>query len=315
MQSNGFSSQILRYDNQVAIVTGAGAGMGATHAILLGQRGAKVVVNDLLPETAENTVKEIKQAGGTALAVAGNIADPAVAEMIVQAAMDEYGRIDILINNAGIEIKKNFGDFTAAEFRRMMDVHVFGTWTLTNLCWQHMKKQGYGKILVVSSNSLFGMKSNAAYATAKGALFGLMKSLAMEGREFGITVNALGPIASTAMSRQMSPSQEQQAWLEQTAPAWMTSPVVAWLVHKDCDTTGEMISAYGFNFGRVFIAETPGACIPDEEWTPEVVRDHFHEGLSEQGYLRASSTGQLMKALFQLRSAKMSQPKKILDED
>ncbi|KAF5239054.1 hypothetical protein FANTH_10101 [Fusarium anthophilum] len=296
--------QGLRYDGQVAIITGAGAGMGQAHAILLAQRGARVIVNDLYQETAQETVNTIQSSANTALAVAGNIGDPAVAAKIVETAIEAYGRIDILVNNAGIEIKKNFGDFSLEEFRRVMDVHVLGSWALTSLCWPYMKKQGYGRIVVVSSSSLFGMDSNSAYVTAKGALFGLMKSLYFEGKPLGIQVNALAPIALTNMAKQMIGEDDvaQIEYLSAAFPAWATSPVLAWLVHKDCGLSGEMITSYGRNFGRIFLAETKGASVPKGDWAPEVVRDHMNKALDERNYIRAASTEEVVKTLMAMRA-------------
>lgn len=267
-----------------------------------------MIVNDLFPDTADSVVATIVEAGGTALAVPGNIGNPAVAEKLVSTALEHYGQLDILINNAGIEIKKSFGDFSSEDFRRMMDVHVFGSWTLTHLAWPHMRSRGYGKVLFVSSNSLFGMNNNAAYVTAKGALFGMTKSLAFEGPKYGINVNALGPIALTAMAKQMTEDPRTHAWMEQTLPASATSPVVAWLVHKDCNINGEFISSYGANFGRIFMAETKGVHFRDGAWTPELVRDHFSQVFDETDYITAKSTDELVARLFAVRTETLAEP-------
>ena len=302
------TNQQLRFDGQVAIITGAGGGMGEAHAKLLAERGAKVVINDLFAESADKVVKAISDAGHVAIAVAGSIADPAVAEKITQAAIDNFGRIDILINNAGIEIKKSFDDFTLDEFQKVIDVHVKGSWVLTSCCWPHMKKQQYGRVIMVCSNSIYGMMQNSAYVTAKGALYGLTKSLAIEGEEFGIQTNALAPIALTAMARQMiGENPEHLDWMASTVPIWTVSPVLAWLVHRDNKVNGEMISAYGRNAGRIFVSETLGSCVPEGEWSPEVVRDHFQETMNEAGAVRAESVSQAMNALFASRTTKGAQ--------
>ncbi|KAF6784304.1 hypothetical protein CMUS01_16304 [Colletotrichum musicola] len=193
----------LQFDGRVAAITGGAQGMGREHAILLGKRGARIVVNDLDGEGAESTAEAIRVAGGEAVVVHGSIAQKEVAQTVVEVAIATWGRIDIVINNAGIEIKKPFLDFTDEDFSRMMAVHVWGSWMLTQLAWPHMRKQKYGRVLMVLSATIAGMPGYAAYTVAKGALFGLGRTLAVEGQADGITVNMFGPFANTAMARQI----------------------------------------------------------------------------------------------------------------
>ncbi|KAM5347285.1 hypothetical protein ACJ41O_010290 [Fusarium nematophilum] len=296
-------SSKLRFDNRVAIVTGAGAGMGLEHALRLGRRGAHVIINDLVPETADAAAQEIIRQGGSAVAVAGSIADRAVAEALVDTAIKSHGRIDILVNNAGIEIKKDFADFTDVDVSRVMGVHFVGSWTLTQLAWPHMIKQKYGRVLFVSSTSLFGMAKNAAYVSAKGALFGLGRALATEGAEHGIQVNCFGPTAFTAMAKQMIEDDEAQAqWMERTLPPTTPSAVCAWLVHEDCKRTGEFITAYGRSFGQIIFGETRGAYCPEGDFEPETVRDHLEEACERTGFITPSSVGEQMSLLLAMRA-------------
>lgn len=302
MPSN--QSQPLHFNGRVAIVTGAGQGMGREHALLLGSRGATVIVNDLFPDVAESTAKDIRDAGGKAVAVAGSIAERTVAEAILQTAIDKYGRIDILINNAGIEIKKGFPDFTDADLSRMWGVHVLGAWVLTQLVWPHMKTQKYGRVVMVSSTSLFGMPDNAAYVASKGALFGLARSLSIEGAAHGILVNCLGPTAYTAMAKQMLDDETRSAWMEKIFPASATSAVCAWLVHENCQLTGEFITSYGRSVGRVFLAETKGAFCPTGDYTLETVRDHMDEARDTEGFIVPKSVDEQIETLLSTRQAK-----------
>ncbi|KAF4987905.1 hypothetical protein FDECE_15262 [Fusarium decemcellulare] len=299
MPSN--NSEQLRFDGRVVIITGAGQGMGREHALLLGSLGAIVVVNDLVKESVEDTAKEVREAGGTATAVSGSIADRATAECLVTTAIEEYGRIDILINNAGIEIKKSFADFTDSDLSRMIGVHVWGSWMLTQLVWPHMQKQEYGRVLIVCSTSLFGMPSNAAYVAAKGALFGLGRSLAIEGPEHGILVNCFGPSANTAMARQMASNDGILEFLKEMLPASATSQVVAWLVHEDCKANGEFITSYGRSVGRILLAETKGCFCPEGSFTPETVRDHFVEACDPKDFIIPTSVEEEGTTLFKMR--------------
>ncbi|RSL76987.1 hypothetical protein BHE90_010266 [Fusarium euwallaceae] len=285
--STSTSQTEIRFDGKVAIVTGAAQGMGREHSLLLGKRGAQVIVNDLDADGAESTAKAIRESGGDAKAVAGSIAERQVAQALVDTAIETWGRVDIVINNAGIEIKKDFPDFSDADFARMMDVHVWGTWRLTQIAWPHMQRQKYGRVLIVSSQSIFGMPQNVAYTTAKGALFALGRTLALEGQEHGIHVNMLGPVAGTAMAKQMLDGDEASyQWAVSQYPASATSAVVAWLVHEECTANGEFIASYGRGIGRVALTHSKGVvCKEEGEFTPEIARGNFERAIGMDGAL------------------------------
>lgn len=279
------TSTKLRFDGRVAIVTGGAQGMGREHSVLLGSRGAKVVVNDLDEKGAEAAVKAIQAAGGEAIAVAGSISERVVVEAIVDAAINTWGRIDILINNAGIDFAKPFAEFTDLEFSRILGVHVWGTWLLTQLSWPHMQRAKYGRVLIVSSHSIFGMPGNAAYTTAKGALLGLGRTLALEGESDGIHVNLLAPVAATAMAKDMFADDHALfEWASQHFPPSTVSSVASWLVHEDCKANGEFIGSYGRGLGKVALMHSKGVVLNSQgEFTPEVVRDSFAEALGMEG--------------------------------
>ncbi|CAI4212689.1 unnamed protein product [Parascedosporium putredinis] len=194
------------------------------HALLLGKRGATVVVNDLIAATAEAVAKAIVDAGGNAIAVPGSVAERSVTDAIVQTTIDKFNRIDILVNNAGIDIAGEFPDVSPEQFSQMLGVHVHGSWNLAQAVWPHMVKQKYGRILIVSSAALYGMPQNSAYTVAKGALFGLSKALSFDGEPHGILVNALGPIANTGMTTEIVTEGPIFDLIEQNYPASAVSP-------------------------------------------------------------------------------------------
>ena len=200
----------LRFDGRVAIVTGAGTGLGRSHALALAARGARVLVNDLggardgtgrSSAAAEKVVEEIRAGGGEAIANGANVADYAEVEAMVAAAMAAWGRVDILVNNAGILRDKTFSKMELADFRAVIDVHVFGTVHCTKAVWEIMRAQQYGRIVMTTSSSgLYGNFGQSNYGAAKMAVVGLMNTLVLEGEKYGIRVNALAPAAGTRMT-------------------------------------------------------------------------------------------------------------------
>ena len=189
---------------RVAIVTGAGGGLGRSHALMLARLGAKVVVNDMNPGAAEAVAREIAAAGGEAIGFAASVTDEArIAEMVAR-AMTQWGRIDILVNNAGILRDKSFAKMTIAEFREVIDVHLMGSVICTKAVWEIMREQRHGRVVMTTSSSgLFGNFGQTNYAAAKMALVGLMQALALEGEKYGITVNCLAPTAATSMTGEL----------------------------------------------------------------------------------------------------------------
>jgi NAD(P)-dependent dehydrogenase (short-subunit alcohol dehydrogenase family) len=206
----------IRFDGRVAIVTGAGAGLGRAHALELGRRGAKLVVNDFgggvdgtggSSAPAEKVAEEIRAAGGEAISNGADITSREQVENMVAAAMEEWGRVDILINNAGILRDASFAKMTIADFQKVMDVHLMGSVICTKAVWGHMRDAGYGRILMTTSSSgLYGNFGQSNYGAAKMALIGLMNTLQIEGEKNDIRVNALGPGAATRMTESLLPA-------------------------------------------------------------------------------------------------------------
>jgi NAD(P)-dependent dehydrogenase (short-subunit alcohol dehydrogenase family) len=213
-------------------VTGAGAGLGREYALLLADRGAKVIVNDIVADAAKSVGKEITDNGGKALTVIGSVHERVVSKAMIETALSHWGQIDIVVNNAGVEIFKEFDAFNDKDLASILDVHVWGSWRISQLAWPHMKAQQYGKIILICSPALFGMANNAAYTTAKGALLGLAKSLAAEGNKHGIQVNELAPMAMTDMARKHISDETTLAWMAEKFPVSHPPAVVGWLVHE-----------------------------------------------------------------------------------
>ena len=284
----------LGYDGKVAIITGAGGGLGREHALLLASRGAQVVVNDLGGSVqggdggslgpAETVVKEIEDAGGVAVADGNNVASPEGGEAIVQTALDAFGRVDIVINNAGILRDKTFHNMTPEFLDPVLDVHLKGAFNVTKPAWIKMREQGYGRIVNTSSNSgILGNFGQSNYGAAKMGLVGFTRVLAAEGAKYNIKVNALAPVARTRMT------EELLGPLADKLDPKLVSPIVAWLVHEDCPVTGEIYSAAGGRIARFFIGLTEGYYNPT--LTLEDVRDNFEQIRNEDGYIVPNGPG------------------------
>ena len=275
----------LRFDGRVAVVTGGGTGIGPAHARLLASRGAAVVVNDLDEAAARGVADEITAAGGRAVAVISDIATEPGAAAVIGAAVDGLGRVDIVVNNAGVLRSSPFSDMTVELWDRIIAVNLRGTFLVTHAAWQHMAAQGYGRIVSTTSNSgLLGVAGSSAYGSAKAAIWGLTRSLSLEGRELGINVNAIAPMAYTAMSAasKIAP----KAWQTGEGDAWsrrldvaQVSPVVAWLAHEECELNGQVLSAVGGRVARFAMRVTEG--FDAEALTPELVRDHESDLLAD----------------------------------
>ena len=247
------------FDGRVAVVTGAGRGIGRAYALLLADAGARVVVNDLGggmegdgadAEPASTVAAEIAAAGGVAVADTNDVATAAGAQALVDAAVGRFGRVDILINNAGIIRWASFPEADADNLARHLAVHVAGSFNTTRSAWPHMVEQGYGRVVMTTSAGIFGLRANLSYATAKGGVIGLTRSLATEGAAHGITVNAIAPAAFTRMA---GPGPD----IPEMSPD-LVAPMVAFLAHEDCPVSGEIYAAGAGRFARMFIASTDG---------------------------------------------------------
>ena len=285
----------INFKDRVAIVTGAGGGLGREHALALAARGAKVVVNDLgqggSSKAADTVVGEIRAAGGTAMANAASVSDEgAVAAMVTQ-AMAQWGRIDILVNNAGILRDKSFAKMEMADFRLVIDVHLMGAAICTQAVWNIMRAQKYGRVVMTTSSSgLYGNFGQANYGAAKMALVGLMQTLAIEGARDGIRVNCLAPTAATRMTEGlMSPEV-----LARLTPAAVT-PGLLYLVSDDAPTRAILCAGAG-TFERANVTLTGGVHIgtgPDaaEQLAAqaEAIFDRSSETVPESGNAQGSN--------------------------
>ena len=238
---------------RVAIITGAGGGLGRQHALYLARKGARVVVNDLGADHAEAVAAEIRAAGGEAVAAGGSVTDEAAVAAMVAHALEAWGRIDILVNNAGILRDKSFAKMDLADFRKVVDVHLMGAAICTKAVWETMRTQAYGRIVMTTSSSgLWGNFGQANYGAAKMALVGLMQTLAIEGGKYDIRVNCLAPTAHTGMMEGILPD-EQLAALD---PA-LVSPALLPLVVDDAPTRAIVCAGAG-HFARAGVTLTEG---------------------------------------------------------
>lgn len=285
----GVSGAELRFDGRVAVVTGAGRGLGREHALLLARRGTKVVVNNRSGDAARAVAAEIVAAGGEAVACEGNVCRREGAEASVALAVERWGRVDIVVNNAGIYQFGTFQDYPDEVFDETIDSHLRGAWYTTQAAWPQMIEQGYGRVVMIGSRVMIGMASNVAYSAAKGAMLGLSNSLAVEGRPHGIQVNTLSVGGDTDGVRDNIPDPALRQWIADNLPAWAVAPGLAWLVHEDCPESGRFFSAFGRGFSRLFLAEAPGHLSASyDEHTPEAIRDGMASVLDERDYVVAT---------------------------
>ena len=269
----------IRFDGRVAIVTGAGNGLGRSHALGLAARGAKVVVNDLggardgtggSSEAALKVVEEIRAAGGEAIANGANVADETAVAAMVAEAMAKWGRVDILVANAGILRDKTFAKMDMADFRAVIDVHLMGSAICAKAVWEIMRQQNYGRIVFTSSSSgLYGNFGQANYGAAKAAMVGLMNVLHLEGDKFNIRVNTLAPTAATRMTEELMPPQS----LALLRPETIT-PGVLYLIGEDAPSR-VILDAGAGGFARTYVLETEGVTLTGADLTPEKVAENF----------------------------------------
>lgn len=281
----------LRYDDQVAIVTGGGNGLGRSHAKFLASRGAKVVVNDLggavdgqgsSESAAQKVVDEIKEAGGEAIADYNSVADFDGAQGVIDNAMSAYDRVDILVNNAGILRDKSFKNVTKENYEAVINVHLFGTVWMCKAVWPIMYEvQNYGRIINTTSAASFGNYGQTNYSAAKAGIVGFSKALAQEGFKHDVRTNILAPMARTRMTEDLLGPMAKDLHPE------LVTPVVAYCASKDCSVNGEIFSAGGGRIARIFWGVTPG--IKKADITPEDMRDHLEEIMDPEKYVIASS--------------------------
>ncbi|WP_067693835.1 SDR family NAD(P)-dependent oxidoreductase [Nocardia jejuensis] len=263
----------LRFDDRVAVITGAGRGLGRAYAELLAARGARVVVNDsggtmrgdvLEADVAAQVVRAIRDSGGDAVASTESVATPTGGQAIIDTALNTYGRIDILIHNAGTVRPGSLTELSFEDFEAVIDVHLRGAFHLVRAAFPAMSQAGYGRVVLTSSiGGLYGNRNVANYAVAKSAMIGLSNVIALEGAAVGVTSNVIVPAALTRMAEGIDTSAYPPMQPELVAPA------VGWLAHESCSVTGEMLIAIAGRVARAYIAETPGVYQPS--WTIEQI--------------------------------------------
>ncbi|MDR6850535.1 NAD(P)-dependent dehydrogenase (short-subunit alcohol dehydrogenase family) [Sphingomonas sp. BE123] len=268
----------MSLEGRIAIVTGAGGGLGRAHALYLAAKGARVVVNDLSDTAARDVVAEIGAQGGKALALTGSVTDEAAVARIVGSTMDAWGRVDILVNNAGILRDKSFAKMTMDDFRLVVDVHLIGAAIASKAVWEIMRGQGYGRIVMTTSSSgLYGNFGQANYGAAKMALVGLMQTLAIEGEKYGIRVNCLAPTAATGMTEGvLSP-----ASLAALDPA-LVSPGLLALVGESAPTRTILCAGAG-HFATAHVTLTDGVQIGDGADAGETLVARWGEATDRAG--------------------------------
>ena len=284
----------IRFDDQVAIVTGAGGGIGKEHALELARRGAKVVVNDLggsvdgsgTSDAAEAVVQEIKDAGGDAMANGASVTDLPAIQNMVKEVMDKWGRIDILVNNAGILRDKSFHNVTLDDFNLVMDVHFQGTLNCTHTIYPIMREQGYGRIVFTSSSSgVYGNFGQSNYGAAKMAIVGLMNTLKIEGQKYNVFSNSITPVAYTRMTEGLIP----EDFGKSLQPEYVT-PAVIYLSGKDAPN-GVIIAAGAGVYARIITHETMGVSLgTGEDMTPENIAANW-DTISDMDDARALQNG------------------------
>jgi NAD(P)-dependent dehydrogenase (short-subunit alcohol dehydrogenase family) len=297
----------ITFDGRVAIVTGAGGGLGRTYALELARRGAQVVVNDLGGSVngeggddaaAQKVVDEIKAAGGEATPNYDSVSSPEGGESIVKTAVDTYGKVDVVINNAGILRDKSFAKMSWEDLDLVIDVHLRGAFYVSQPAFKVMKENGYGRFVFTSSNSgVFGNFGQANYGAAKMGLVGLSNVLAIEGAKAGILSNVVCPVAGTRMTEELLGD-----FAKLLKPETVT-PLVTFLASEACTFTHETFSAAGGRYARVFVGLAPGWYGgKDTIATAEDVLDNIDQIENQEGYIVPTQSGDELGQLFELLS-------------
>jgi len=301
----------LRFDDRVAVITGGGRGLGRAHALLLAARGARIVVNDpgvsmsgdVTDEgPADALVREIKAAGGEAVANTDSVATAEGGKAIVETALDSWGRVDIVIHSAGNVRRGTLHEMSYEDFDSVLDVHLRGAYFVARPALRYMHEHGFGRLVFTSSiNGLYGKSTSGNYSTAKAGMIGLSHSIAIEGHEAGVDVksNCIVPAAVTRMSEGIDTSQ-----FPPMDPS-MVAPLVGWLCHESCTASGEMYVALAGRMARAWVTESPGLYKPD--WTPELVAENIEairNGGGDPLVFPACPDGQLDHLMYSFKMAR-----------
>lgn len=286
----------ITFNNRVAIITGAGGGLGRAHALALAARGVKIVVNDLggsvdgtggSETMAQKVVGEIEAMGGEAIANGANVTKEDEVEAMVAEAIDRFGKVDILVNNAGILRDKSFSKMTMADWKLVVDVHLHGSATCTKAVWNHMKENQFGRIVMTTSSSgMYGNFGQTNYGAAKAGLSGFMRTLCLEGAKYDIRVNTLAPVAATRMTENLMPPEI----LEKLQPESVAQAVVA-MTHDDAPNRTIMAAGAG-GYAAIKVFETQGVNFSEGEQTAENIVAHWDQITDETGMEEFTQGGQ-----------------------
>ena len=295
----------IRFDGRVAVVTGAGGGLGRTYALMMAARGASVVINDLGGKSdgtgaghsmADAVVKEITDAGGKAVANYDSVSTPQGGEGIIKSALDAFGKVDILVNNAGILRDKTFAKLAPEDLEAVLSVHLKGAFYVSQPAFRVMKENGYGRFVFASSGAgIFGNFGQTNYGAAKTGLVGLSNVLSIEGAKYNIKSNVIAPVARTRLTEQLL-----GPMAELLDPEFVT-PLVTYLCSEQCESTHEIFDVGGGRYARIFIGLTPGWAAPKGKMpTPEDLRDNMKQIRSTERYVIPDSIAEEMKAMAEL---------------
>jgi len=293
----------IRFDEQVAIVTGAGRGLGRSHAIAMASKGAKVVVNDFsgsneISENAKSVVQEITSAGGEAIAHGANVANFDQVQSMVNETIDKWGRVDILVNNAGILRDKTFLKMSVEDMREVIDVHLMGSLNCSKAVWEIMREQSYGRIVLTSSSSgLYGNFGQTNYGAAKMAMVGIMNTLHLEGMKYNIKVNCLAPTAGTAMTDGLFPEP-----VFKLMPPESVSPGVVFLCSEDAPSR-KVLAAGGGSFAIFKGFETEGVNLLPDELSAESVAKYWDK-IDSENNMQEPQSGSAQSQKFAMQAAK-----------
>lgn len=283
---------LLRFEGRTAIVTGAGQGLGRAYAKLLAERGAQVVVNDIVPEAADQVADEISASGGTAIADHHSVTNRDGGVGLAEQAQDAFGAVHIVINNAGVNRAAEFGDMTSDLFEDMVAVHLRGPCHVLWPLWPTLVEQGYGRVVNVASGAVWGLRGQSAYAACKAGIMGLTRTLGREGGYHGVQVNCVLPWAVTAPSPDRS-GDEFGDIIEAHMRPESVAPAVIWLAHEDCSANGELFTVDGPRMARLAWIASQGHT--DLDPTPESYRDHWDEIMDLTNFTVPTSTNDHMR--------------------
>ena len=295
----------IRFDGRVAVITGAGGGLGRTYALMMASRGASVVVNDLGGQAdgtgsgsrmADAVVEEITVAGGKAIANYDSVSTPEGGEGIIRSALDAFGKVDIVVNNAGILRDRTFAKLAPEDLEAVLGVHLKGAFFVSQPAFRAMKENGYGRFVFAASGAgIFGIFGQTNYGAAKMGLVGLSNVLAVEGRKYNIQSNVIAPVARTRLTEELLGPMAELLGPEHVAP------LVAYLCSEECEHTHEIFDCGGGRYARIFIGLAPGWAAPKGSVaSPEDIRDNLPQIRNPEGYVIPDSIAEEMAALATL---------------